>query len=313
MAEGLGVRTNASRYPVRVRFGLVSAFVFAPFAVAPLTAAQDSADEQIAHARELVLYAHYPEAIAVLESLLRRTDLNARQRNAALEVLATAQIADRRMQDARATLEQLYARDPDHRLSDPDASPTVVSAFARIREARPAPIVVELRHVPPGELSGREPPHIELQIGAGADAVDEVRLAYRLPGEPGFAQIVMSRRNGGFYVGRIPVVGRADRAIDIAYYLVAVAPSGAELARIGSAAEPLLIRVPADMLASQARAAVPHPSPPPPGHGLAEEPAFWVVLGLVVSAGIAAGIGIGIAVAPQGPEQGTLGSVVLTH
>ena len=50
-----------------------------------------------------------------------------------------------------------------------------------------------------------------------------------------------------------------------------------------------------------------------PGRSIAEEPAFWIVIGLVV-VGAAVGTGVGIALSSEGgPEQGTLGSVVLRH
>lgn len=279
-----------------------------------------SIEAEIARVREQVLYAQYPEAIASGQALLARTDLDARQRNLVLEIVATAQIANRQPDAARATLETLYARDPGHRLSDPDASPPVISAFARAREARPTPVRLVLEHTSPGTLPRREPPLIEVRIAHGSDAVAEVRLAYRTEGEP-WSQVVMNRREAGTWSGRIPVLGSAASAHDVAYYLVALAPSGAELGAVGSQAEPLQLRIPAEAPAPAARQlaerapARPEPvaSPVPGGGNLAEEPALWVILGLVVAGGIAAGVGIGIATQPSGPEQGTLGSVTLMH
>ena len=43
-------------------------------------------------------------------------------------------LAIREQRPAQETLELLHRRDPGHRLSDADASPVVVSAFARARE-----------------------------------------------------------------------------------------------------------------------------------------------------------------------------------
>lgn len=283
--------------------------------------AQRPVDAEIAQVREQVLYAAYPDAIAAGQALLARTDLDAAQRNAVLELVATAQIANRQTADARATLATLYGRDPDHRLTDPDASPPVVSAFARAREAHPQAVAIALEHAPP-RLVRREPPSIDVRVGAGADAIHEVRLRYRASGEPGWSQVVMNRRDAATWTGRIPVVGDASRSADVAYYLVALAPSGAELAREGSEAEPLQLRIPAE--APDARAVALDATQrdaqqgaitgtTTPGRSIAEEPAFWIVIGLVV-VGAAVGAGVGIALSSEGgPEQGTLGSVVLRH
>ncbi|MCX7808873.1 MAG: hypothetical protein N2515_09705, partial [Deltaproteobacteria bacterium] len=120
--------------------------------------------------RELILYANYPEAISQARLLLERNDLDARTRNQLLELLAIAQIADRDMQAARETLELLYRRDPGHVLSDPDASPPVIAAFAQAREAQKKPISVRLIHRPP-RIQNREAIPIEVRFREGGDAV----------------------------------------------------------------------------------------------------------------------------------------------
>src|SRR5690606_25313135 len=119
------------------------------------------------------------------------TDLDAAQRNTGLEVLATVHIAMRDRQGAERVLAQLYARDPGHRLSDPDASPPVLSAFGRARSNPPSPVEVELSHSPPS-LEQRRPPVIEVRLGANADAVHEVRLRYRQGDEEALTTLVMS-------------------------------------------------------------------------------------------------------------------------
>ena len=283
---------------------LVMACIAAP------AAAQSDVDASLAAAREQLLYAQYAEAIQSVEAILARTDLAASQRNAALELLATAQIANRATSDARATLTTLYSRDPGHRLTDPDASPPVISAFARAREAQPTPVQVTLDHRSPGTLAQRESPSIDVRIRAGADAVEEVRLSYRHAGESGYTRVVMTRRADGSYTARIPVVGATDRAIDVAYFVTAVAPSGTELARAGAESEPLQLRIPAE--APGAVLTTTEPAQQSGGRSIAEEPAFWIVLGLVLAAG--AGVTVGVVVATdQGPEQGTLGIVTLMH
>lgn len=289
--------------------------------LAASVASAQSVGAELTQVREQLMYANYAAAISGAESLLARSDLDASQRNIALELLATAQIANRQTAAAQATLAILYARDPEHRLSDPDASPPVISAFARAREARPTPIRIDLLHAPPS-LARREPPRIDVRAGAGADAIGELRLRYRAAGEPGWSQVVMNQREPGTWTGRIPVVGDASAAHDIAYYLVALAPSGAEVARAGSEAEPFQLRIPAEIPdVRQAAIASVDPdadrdralAPATPGRSIAEEPAFWIVLVSVVAAG-AVGTGVGIALGSQGgPEQGTLGTVTLMH
>lgn len=287
---------------------------------APASAQEASADAALSQARELVLFARYPEAIEAGRALLARDDVSAAQRNAALELIATAQIANRQPAEARETLATLYARDPGHRLSDPDASPPVISAFARAREARPTPIALELQHESPGTLARREPPAIELRVGAGADAISEVRLAYRTAGEPGYSQVVMSPRAGGAWTARIPVLGSSDRALDVAYRIVALAPSGAELGHVGSEAEPLQLRIPAEVPDPSAVAAaslgegrdgaLPPMGAPQQGGSVLEEAWFWIVIGLVVAGGVTAGVVVATT-SSGGPDQGTLGTVTL--
>lgn len=287
---------------------LVLSFV-APCGGSAEAQAYASVESEIAGVREQILYASYPDAIAASLGLLSRTDLSAADRNVLLELLATAQIANRETDAARATLTTLYARDPGHRLDDPDASPPVVSAFARAREARPTPVTVTVDHSSPGILATRESPVIVARLGGEADAVHEVRLSYRHSGEPGFTRVVMNRRADGTWSGRIPVVGSTETAIDVVYYLTAVAPSGAELGARGSESDPLSLRIPADVRAPDLALGTP---PPASGGDVSSEPWFWVLIGTVV-VGAGVGIGVGVALGGQGPEQGTLGTVTLMH
>ncbi len=274
--------------------------------------------EPLASVRERILYADYPEAIAQANAVLARSDLDARTRNEALELLATAQIASRASADATRTLATLYARDPDHRLSDPDASPPVISAFARAREAHPTPIVVGLAHDPP-TLARRESPSIEVSLTRNADAVHEVRLAYRQGSDAGWSRVVMNRRPDGTYVARIPVVGAADQAVDVAYYVVATAPSGVELGHRGTQAEPLALRIPAELAATTASAALPSAplvsaadAPADDGGGsVAEQWWFWTIIGAVVVGGVVVGVVVGTQA--QGVPDGTLGTITLSR
>jgi hypothetical protein len=293
-----------------VSVGLLG-FVGAAFAQQP---AQPAAEAQLQAVREQVFEAHFGEAVTAVRAFLAREDLVAADRNAGLELLAIAQIANRQQAEATQTLTSLYGRDPGHRLTDPDASPPVVSAFARARESHPRQVSVVLAHTPPA-LETRGAPTIEVQVTEGADAVAEVRLTYL--SDEGDTHVAMTRRADGTYVARIPVVGDPSTATDVAYHLTALAPSRTPLATLGSPAEPLQLRIPPEARASTGPVARTDPEPRPgptdgadAGGGGGDDWWIWTLLAvLVVGAGVT--IGVVIATSPQGPEEGTLGSVRL--
>lgn len=276
--------------------------------------AQRDPEAALADARQLVLQARFADAVSAARTLLERDDLSAAERNTALELLAIAQLANRQQNEAEETLRQLYSRDPEHRLSDPDASPPVLSAFARAREARHPLVPVHLEHETP-RLSQREAPELSVRITEGQDAVAELRLVYRM-GSEAPSRVVMTRRSDGTYVARIPVVGDASRATDVAYHIVALAPSLAPLASAGSAAEPLQLRIPAETLPSPAGSAAvstaplstPAPAPSDGGGSVAEEWWFWT---LIAAIAIGGGVTAAVLLSQEGPESGTLGSIRL--
>lgn len=282
--------------------------------LAPSAYAQTDAQARLAAAREQIMQARFGDAVASARAILDANDLSAADRNAALELLAIAQLANRQSHDAEQTLSLLYSRDPGHRLSDPDASPPVLSAFARARESHPTPVPVVLDHTPP-TLTRREPPELTVRVTEGDDAVAEVRLEYRM-GSEAPSRVVMTRHSDGSYVARIPVVGDASTATDVAYHIVALAPSLTPLGQVGTAAEPLQLRIPAEVRAAVAPVgpvAQPGPATSTPAQGggsVAEEWWFWTLIAVVVVGGaVTAGILLGPA--QDGPEQGTLGSVRL--
>jgi len=259
----------------------------------------------------MVLYARYREAIQAARALLERGDLDARTRNAGLEVLAVAQIANRQRGDASETLAVLYARDPGHLLTDPDASPQIQSAFAQAREAA-EPMMVELLHDAPGTLASRESPLISVQLGEGADTVDEMRLRYRAEGEERWSAVVMAIE-GGSASGRIPL--RVDSgAYDVHYYAEAAAPSRTVLAVLGSEAEPLELRVPAAAASALARTssgARDDELPPDEEEGSSVLGAWWFWTAVVVVLGGGAAAYVLLGPPSEGPPDGSLGNVSL--
>jgi hypothetical protein len=299
-----------------VWLGLAGVGVFA--LTDPLRAHAQEAEAELASLREVIRAARFSDAVASAQALLERADLSALDRNTALELLAVAQLANRETAAAERTLQLLYARDPNHRLSDPDASPPVLSAFARARESTPTPVTVRLEHEQP-TLRRREPPELVVRVIEGADAVAEVRLVYRM-GDEAPLRVEMTQRADGSYLARIPVVGDASRATDVAYHVTALAPSLASLAEVGSAAEPIQLRIPADATPSSVATRAPRAgverapaglptAPSEPSRSIVEEWWFWTVIGVVVAAGVTTGAVLGTA--SSGPEQGSLGTVRL--
>jgi hypothetical protein len=313
---------------VAALFGV--AWLVASPAHAQLAADTGEPDAVIAQLRESVTFARFDEALEASRRLLQRGDLAARQRNAVLEALATVQIATNAESDARGTLEELYRRDPQHRLADADASPRVQSAFARARDAHPAPIAVRLEQAPL-DLRRREAPVVTVRVLVGGEAVEEVRLAYRHSGESRFTRIVMALERG-VARARLPLAGGPSEAGAIDYFIEAVAPSLTPLARLGSEAEPLVASLaslagastvpsPAEVAQQDANApgtwqtgvapgAPPQaPAPADEGGSIASRWWFWTLIGVVVVGGA---VGTYAAVSSSGePPTGTLGAITL--
>lgn len=275
-------------------------------AVASEAAAQSAPEDALAEIREMALYARYSEASEALGGYLERDDLSAAQRNAGLEVLATIHIAMRDQDAAREVLGRLYARDPGYRLSDPDASPPVLSAFGRMRSDPPPPISVVIEHQPP-ELDERRPPLVSVQLGEGGDAVAELRLRVRQADEQTWSTSVMNVSDGTASA-RIPLLERPD-AYDVQYYVEALAPSGARLASAGSSEAPLTFTVPE---ASTAVAGIGSDETDVEVTEAGGEDLWWIAL-IVGAVVVAGGVTAGILIADElgGPQDGSLGNIEL--
>ncbi len=290
-----------------MRLLLISAILLTSL-VPQLADAQDSPSVVIAEIREMIQFARFDDAVTAAGRFLERGDLDANDRNIGLEVLATAHVAHRDQERADAVLSELYARDPGHRLSDADASPLVQAAFQRARERHPETVEVTLIHEPPS-VAQRESPMVEVRVGAGLHAVQEVRLAYRTGGAPRFARLVMNLDERGIARGRIPLVGAPNAEQQVQYFILALAPSMTPLGQLGDEAEPLALSIPAQSGEGNGQAnLVVGPDVP-----VVEEEdggsKWWIAL-IVVGIVAAAGVG-GYFLFREDAPNGTLGSITL--
>ncbi len=306
--------TRASLRSLRLASSLALLTPLAAFggaASAQATGTEASApDAQLSTLQDLVLRANYRQALPAANAYLARTDLTAGARTLGLEILATVHLAMRDEAAAQHDLAELFARDPEYRLSDPEASPVVQSAFARAR-AQATPWTIQLEHTAP-QLSEHTAPILSVHVAEHADALHELRLQYRRRGETTAASVVLPVDARGAAQGRIPIEG--DEAYRVEYWLSAVAPSGHVLGALGSADAPLVVEVPAAPQAPVLIAAGDASAPAQPvetsGGDVTSEPWFWVVLGVVV-VGAGVGVGVGVVVAGEGPENGSLGNATL--
>jgi len=272
--------------------------------------AQSGADADLGAIRQQMEEASFREAATGLEGYLARTDLDAAQRNAGLELDAMLSLARRDETRASSVLTELYARDPGHRLEDPDASPVVVSAFARARESA-TQRAVSVETDAGGALARHEAPTIEVRLTGGADIVQEIGVSYRLQGAERFSVLVLAPESSGVASATLPI-GSDPGAQTIELFVEARAPSGHVLASAGSASEPRRIVIPAASAASgpvtSAGGSVGEPTDGG-GGDVAGEWWLWTLVGVaVVGAGV--GIGLGVGLQPERPV-GTLGSATL--
>ncbi len=308
-AGGQGTYTRAV---VRRCFVLTAGLAVA-FAVATARGqARPVADDPAAiltRAREALTYAQFPDAIRLLEPLVGRADLPARQRVGALETLAESYIASNRSTEARRTVETLFALDPGHNLSDPDASPPISRFFAKIKRDFRPPEHVRLQHQPISNLSTRTAVRVVVFVEAGADAIDELRLIYGSGSDPSRARVTLAGAAERSAV--IPVIEVGREAYTVEYRIEAVAPSGFVLASAGSDRAPLTFRVPSEAESLRrvgAREMAPAgPTPPRPSSGgVFGQWWFWTAVGVVA---VAAGGGAYVVLnQPSPPRSGTLGN-----
>lgn len=220
--------------------GFLSVLLSAGLASAqPARPRSDAIDRQLAELSSELVRARFSVTEPAVLTLLARDDLSAEERNRALEILAVTQIALGNP-DAENTLRLLYTRDPEHRLANADLGPAIEAAFARAREsADPGDDQVSLSAAGIEADADGGSPLVVVTVAEGAGAVHEIVLSYRDPGASAYATLTMPLRDGEARA-RLPVLGGGE----LAYYVEARAPSGASLARLGSAREPLVAQLP---------------------------------------------------------------------
>lgn len=224
----------------RVHGGFWLLFVCLLMESAQVLAEPLSDEDELAAIESAITLARFDEARERSKGLLTRSDLVARTRNEALELLTIATLASRDERAARASLEALYARDPAHALRVRDPGPSVDAAFARVRAAPPERVSVLLQSSVRSDPRGRS--LLEVSLGAGRDAVHSVHLFVRTADEPEPAHLVAlvgTRERVTF-----PLVGAANFGATTLYHLRAEAPSGALLGTLGSELAPLSLSLP---------------------------------------------------------------------
>lgn len=269
-------------------------------------------EQDLAAIRELVLHATYRDALARATTFLARTDLDARRRASGLEVRAIVQLALRDEAGARETLADLYARDPGHRLEDPDASPVVQSAFARARSSA-TPLGVTLTDQTEAAPATRVTPEVRITLGDHAETVQELRVTYRRAGDDRWLTTVVTPDEQGAATSPLAVSSTGGAAYEVEYRVEALSPSATVMATLGSESAPLHIAVPA---AAAAIASGDGPVDGQPvdsgsGGGVETEAWFWVVMGvLIVGAGVGVGVGVAVGTTPSATD-GSLDTITL--
>jgi hypothetical protein len=144
---------------------------------------------------------------------------------------------------------------------------------------------------------------VTVELGGGADALAELRLRFRKADEATFSTSLMNTA-GTTASARIPLEREAE-AYEVVYYVEGLAPSGTELAALGTSEEPLRFEVPASGAVALAST---EPSDETEGEGGG---LWWI--------GVAAGAAVAVAVVvtvvlltrSDDPSDGSLGNIGL--
>jgi hypothetical protein len=236
----------------------------------------------LSDARALLEKARFDVAKQRAQRLLERDDLDARTRNAALELSAIIDTAARRERAAQATLAELYTRDPLHPRRVHDPGPAVETAFAKAHAKAQGAIRVTFSASPRRKEDGTL--QLQIRLREGHDAVQSMHVRLWLPGEGDPVdvsgvlglreQLAISLPAPLSFKGALPVVVEAR------------SPGGFVLGQIGSNETPASMHVPSVAPPAAVEA---HPCPPRPPP-IRREWWLWtsltvVVTGIILSAG----------------------------
>lgn len=204
----------------------------------PAPEVESTVEGELGTLRAALEQARFDEARARARTLLARDDLRARERNAVLELLAVAQIAARDEASARATLRELYTRDPEHREELRDPGPSVSAAFARSRAEAQTPIETTL--AVRVDLDAATRPTVHIEVDGARDAVESVHVFTLSTDEP--SELVAQVRNRRQLSLVLPAVAHTEPS-ELALRVEAHAPSGSVLARAGTSEAPLRFKI----------------------------------------------------------------------
>mgnify|MGYP001585238847 CR=1 FL=1 len=162
----------------------------------------------------------------------------------------------------------------------------------------------------PARLERHVAPVVSIRLGEGADAVQEVRIAYRHAGEARWSTLVATPE-AGVATATVPLADDvAEETIE--FHVEALAPSSSVIGALGSASEPLSVTVPRAAVATGGGGGGGGDEPvvATGGGSVAEEAWFWVLIGVVV-VGAGVGVSVGVVLSQPGPQDGSLGNVTL--
>jgi hypothetical protein len=261
---------------------------FVLFAAVPL-AAQETPTDVLAPAVAAMDALEYGSAVDILEALLARTDLAARDSLRALELLGACQVYLGNHDAALAALADLSRRDPGWTL--PAAYPPrvrVVFDEAVLSNGAPVAALVETAAAPPDAAPGT----VAVRLVAGVAAVESVRAVVASPDGSMVRQRLEPR--GDVFIGVLPLASLPPGST-VSYWIEAVAPSGFVVGRRGGEDAPLSLVVSPSVIPPGTDVGIGDVQPPllPPTDGdVAATPWyeswwFWTVVGAVVAGGTA--------------------------
>jgi hypothetical protein len=110
-----------------------------------------------------------------------------------------------------------------------------------VASASRAGVMPEARHFPPTSVIRGEGVPLSVVAPDSAQGVPTVAVHYRLEGSGSFSAVRLAPGDGGVHSGYIPA--DATRGLAVKYYIEITESSGAQRALVGSASQPLSVRV----------------------------------------------------------------------